>query len=325
MFVPVLLIAGLVRVGATRRERIGAALAFCAGGAVPALAMAVNAWIRFGDPLDNGYPLLPYSTPVYEGLFGLLLSPGKGLVWYAPVCLVVIFAARTSYLQNRRYAITVAAMVLAHAAIYARFDVWSGENAYGPRYMIPLLPVIVAALAPVIDTGRHWLRGVRIAAAVGFLLPGLLGATMYFNAVYFEQQPSLLADLELTETTSAQQRLAWNFYPRTSPLMLQFRSLPDLARNTVDRVQGEPGGITPLPAAYEERIHWYARAVELDTWWAWWPTKDAPSVIYLLLIVPLAALAFGSKLLLGAVRSDRTDDTDDGDDRTALAPAGAGA
>jgi hypothetical protein len=244
-------------------------------------------------------------------------------VWYAPVCIVVMFGARTSYLANRRYATTVAAMVAVHAAVYARFDIWSGENAYGPRYMVPLLPVIVAVLAPMIDSGRQWIRGVRIAAVVGFLLPGLLGATMYFNAVYFDQQPALLADLELTETTPTQQRLAWNFYPRTSPLMLQFRSLPDLARNTVDRLQGETGGITPLPAAYEERIHWYARAVELDTWWAWWPTKDAPSVIYLLLILPLAALGYGSKLLFGARRSDHgLDDADQTDTPDALAPLG---
>lgn len=305
VFVPILLLAGLVqRSEVSLRQRATAAAAFCLGGVPPALAMAINAWIRFGDPLDNGYPLLRYSTPLYEGLFGLFMSPGKGLLWYAPVCIVVLFGLRTSYLRNRRYALTIMSMLVAHAAVYARFDIWSGENAYGPRYLIPILPVIIALLAPVVDTATHWRRGVRIAAVVGFLIPGLLGSTMYFNAVYFRHQPSLVADMGFTEMTGEQNRIAWNFYPRTSPLMLQFRSLPDLARNTIDRIQGEPGGITPLPAPYEERIHWYARAVQLDTWWAWWPTKDAPNAIYLLLTLPLAALAAGLRLLRTGRRID---------------------
>lgn len=307
LFVPILLVAGLVATGIVRRQRLLVAAAFCAGGLVAAVAMAINAWVRFGDPLDNGYPLLPYSTPIYEGVYGLLLSSGKGMLWYAPVCIVVLFATRRSFLANRRYSLTVGAILLGHASVYARFDIWTGENAYGPRYMIPLLPIVVAMLAPVIDSGRQWIRGVKVAAVFGLLIPGLLGTTMYFNAVYFNQQQGLLADIGVIEATQTQQHLAWNFYPRTSPLMLHVRSVPDLVRNTVDRLQGEPGGITPLPAPYEDRIHWYARAVELDVWWAWWSTKDGPGAIYLLLVVPLAALALGIALARRSWRTERDD------------------
>jgi hypothetical protein len=304
LFVPIILLAGVI--GArelTGRDRLRQAAAFCVGGAPAAVAFAVNAWIRFGSPLDNGYPPLSYATPIYEGIFGLFLSPGKGLIFYAPVCIVVIFAARASFLHSRRYTLTVAAMIIAHLTVYARFAIWSGENAYGPRYLVPLLPSIVALLAPVIDTGTQWVRGVRVAAVVGFLVPGLLGSLMYFNAVYFLQQPHLLADVELPSTTPTQQFMAWNFYPRTSPLMEQFRSLPDLFDNTRDRLHGE--SLTPMPAAYEERIHWYARSVELDTWWAWWPVKDEPTVIYGLLLVPIGLLVAGIRMARRSWRDDQ--------------------
>ena len=70
--------------------------------------------------------------------------------------------------------------------------------------------------------------------------------------------------------TAVQQYVAWDFQPRSSPLLLHVRSLPDLFRNTVDRLQGEPGGIKPIPAAPEDRINWYTNAINLDVWWAWW-------------------------------------------------------
>ncbi len=297
VFIPILLLSGVIsRDHRSARSRTIQGLWFCAGGLVPATVMALNAWVRFGDPLYAGYPALPFTTPIYEGVFGLLFSPGKGLVFYAPICVVVLFALRLSLLSRRRYTLTVASICAVHMWIYGRFDVWSGENAYGPRYLIPLLPIVIAMLAPVIDSGRHWLRGARVAAAVGFLVPGLLGTLMYFNAVYFVQQPGVLENIDLPTTTQTQQFLAWDFQPRSSPLMLQIRSLPDLVRNTAARLDGAAGGITPIPAPYEERIHWYARAIELDTWWAWWPAKDGAPAIYALLAVPLLLLVFGARL-----------------------------
>ena len=297
LFIPVLLMAGLVGHSVrVERQRVRQLAAFCCGGALPAVAFALNSWVRFGSPFDSGYPMMRFSTPIYEGVYGLFLSPGKGLLLYAPICIVVVFAVRTSALTHPRYAATVGGILVTHLLVYARFDIWSGENAYGPRYLVPVLPAIVALLAPVIDTGRQWVRGARVAAIAGFLIPGLLGSLMYFNAVYFAQQQQVAADFEVSSITTKQLHLVWNYYPRTSPLMLHIRSLPDLVRNTADRMSGEPGGITPFPAAYEERIHWHARAIELDTWWAWWPAKGGPGAVYILLLLPVSLLAAGVQL-----------------------------
>ncbi len=293
IFVPVFLAVGLtcaVPSGVPSRPR--QTVAFLLGGLAPALLFAINAYVRFGSIVDNGYGKLSYATPVYEGIFGLFLSPGKGLLWYAPVCVVVVFALRRSFLANHRYAIFVAAIMATHLVVYARFQIWSGENAYGPRYLIPVLPLIVALLAPVIDSGREWLRGVKVAAVIGFLVPGVLGSTMYFNGVYWDQAFEVTKNMDSPGTlTSVQQYFTWNFQPRSSPLMLHVRSLPDLFNNTIDRLQGQAGGITPLPGPYDERIHWYARAIELDMWWAWWPTTGSAAGGYLFLLAPLGCLA----------------------------------
>lgn len=303
LFVPMVLVAGVVGAGHWRTKWLQVAW-FGLGGLAPGILFAANAWLRFGSPFDLGYPPLAYSTPLYEGLFGLLASPGKGIILYAPIVAVSIFAARQALLAHRRYTITFGCIVIAHLAVYGRFDIWSGENAYGPRYLVPILPLAVALLAPVIDSGRQWTRAATVAAVIGFLGPGLLGSTMYFNAVYHRSYFEVLSNADLAEATPTQQYLLWNFQPRSSPLMLHLRSAPDLARNTVDRLNGEPGGTTPIPAAFEERIHWYARAVELDTWWAWWPAKSGTRAIYALLAIPCALLACGT-WMLAVGRRDR--------------------
>jgi len=296
LFVPVLMVVGVTVPGLTRRARLQHVAAFVAGGIAPMIAFSVNSWLRFGELFDNGYSNLPYSTPVYEGVFGLLFSTGKGIVFYAPVCIVVVFGARLSYLANRRYAITVGLLLVAHLSVYSRFKVWSGENSYGPRYMFPLLPVVIALLAPIIDSGRQWVRGVKAAGFIGFAVPGLLGTLMYFNGVSWAQRDHVLHDYAITELSIDQTYDAWHFVPRESPLMQAIRSVPDLVRNTVDRIEGEPGGIGPIPAEYEQRIGWYGATIQLDTWWAWWSARGGPAAGYLFLLVPLGCLTVAARL-----------------------------
>jgi len=297
LFIPIFLLAGLAaRPMTSLPVRTKEFLAFCAGGLLPGIAFVLNAYLRFGSPLDNGYPPLNYATPFYEGVFGQFLSPGKGIFWYAPITIVALFAVRQAYLAQRRYMLTLGLLLAVHLAVYGRFEIWSGENAYGPRYMVPMLPLFIAVLAPVIDSGRQWTRSAMVAGAVGFIVPGLLGSSMYFNAVYFHTQSETTRNLQLDTLEAGQFYTAINFQPRSSPLMLHVRSLDALLENSIARIQGEPGGITDMPVNFEDRIHWYARAVELDAWWAWWPAKSGPREAYFLLLVPFACLAGGASL-----------------------------
>jgi hypothetical protein len=299
LFIPIVFIAGLSQPKATGdSSRVRQACFFMAGGLIPGILFAANAWLRFGNPLDNGYPPLTYATPIYEGLFGLFLSPGKGMIWYAPVTIVVLFGLRQTWIVNRRYSAMVLALVAAHLVVYSRFEMWSGENAYGPRYLIPLLPIIISLVSPIIDTGQQWVHGVKVAALVGFLVPGILGASLYFNAVYWNASANVSANLHIESPTPTQQYLAWNFQPRSSPIALNIRALPQLARNTIARIHGHPGGITSLPAPFEDRIYWYAQAIEPDFWWAWWPTKKADAGAYLFAIIPAACFAIATRLAI---------------------------
>jgi hypothetical protein len=296
VFVPVFLLAGIVgRARFDRRETLRQSMAFAAGFLVAFVVFAANSYIRFGK-LGAGYSELELVTPFYTGLFGLFLSPGKGLIFYAPIVIVVLFALRQSYLANRRYALVVLAIMTLHLVVYSRLVFWAGDDAYGPRYLIPLLPICIALLAPVLDTGRQWIRGAIVAGVAGFLIPGLLGSLMYFNGVSWAQRSTVTRELNTTTWDSHQAQLVTHFDPSASPLMSFVRSVPLLGDSISEQLDGEGISAESIPVTFDERLHWYARSIQPDFWWWWWALKDGSALLYAFLLVPVAAL-IGSLIL----------------------------
>ena len=97
---------------------------------VPVLAaLAVAAWynwLRFGSPLTTGYlPEERFATPFFEGFYGLLLSPGKGLFWYNPLLFAAVAAWPAFYRRFRAEALLAAAVVLAAPQLQVRFSATS--------------------------------------------------------------------------------------------------------------------------------------------------------------------------------------------------------
>lgn len=66
------------------------------------------------------------------GLGGLVFSPGRGLLWYAPIVLVgVAHAVRAGSLSDRVVAVGIAAQCL----LIACFHMWWGGICFGPRFL----------------------------------------------------------------------------------------------------------------------------------------------------------------------------------------------
>ena len=140
--------------------------------------LAAFAWLnqlRFGDPLETGYGAVLasgtfFSYPPLEGLLGLTLSPGKGLLFMAPALLLVPFGltqvtGRDLGLWTR----TALGVALAVAGPIAFTQTWHGAWTYGPRYLLPLLPFAWIGVGFALEKPRPWLRRVACALfALGF-------------------------------------------------------------------------------------------------------------------------------------------------------------
>jgi 4-amino-4-deoxy-L-arabinose transferase-like glycosyltransferase len=164
-----------------------------AAWAIPlALALAVTGWYnwaRFGSVFDDGHrhdPNTVTSTPIWYGFLGQLISPGKGLLIFVPPILIAIFGWRALAKRSRPLLYTVISLPLLYALVEGRYLNWSGNEAWGPRFLLPCVPLLLLPLAFVYDRWGSYPRALR-GLFVGLLLLGaavqLIGVTTNEAAV----------------------------------------------------------------------------------------------------------------------------------------------
>ncbi len=124
-------------------------------------APLADAWRRTGYEKEPGF-----TTPLLEGLGGLLFSPGKSLFLFAPPLILAPLGLwlmhRRGLLGGRVAYVLVAAQTLASLLFNATWWAWTGNFAWGPRLIIPVLPLLTWTLAPI---GQYAMRGA--ASAIG--------------------------------------------------------------------------------------------------------------------------------------------------------------
>lgn len=177
--------AGPLRTFFSQRQGAWRAIvAFGAPLAVTAVLIALFNVARYGDPLNTGYLSEErFSAVWWQGIAGLLISPGRGLFLYAPVLLLALPAIPTFYRRSRPEAALAGAVVLAHLLLYGKWFMWHGGYAWGPRFMIPALPFLVMSMAPVIEWTREsawWRRAFYVLAILSGLIQ-LIGLSVHFE------------------------------------------------------------------------------------------------------------------------------------------------
>ena len=133
-------LAVIRRVFERRSPRVLIALA-----AAVALIGAEN-WIRRGSPFHAGYEA-GFTYPFFFGLLAILLSFGKGIVFYAPGLLLPVHAAMRTVqragvqragVQRELYSAYVMWMcfLAGIVLVYANWWAWSGDWYWGPRFFL---------------------------------------------------------------------------------------------------------------------------------------------------------------------------------------------
>jgi len=153
-------------------------------------ALGVYAWYnysRFGSFIATGYST---SGTVAElggngignpmtGLYGLLFSTGRGVIWYAPLVIVAVASARRFYHERKGTAVAVFVFLAAWLAVHSCYKGWDSGWGWGPRYLLPVLPVALLPLASSASSFAGRLARVGLfAAGVVVQLPGALADFM---------------------------------------------------------------------------------------------------------------------------------------------------
>lgn len=157
--------------------------------------IALENWVRRGSPLDSGYDglagfttVMPYSGragfsyPFLFGLLSIMLSFGKGLVFFAPGILLPVrerlrqLGLWDAYLL---WMLFLGGLVLA----YAKWWSWNGGFTWGPRFF--LFAAIPASLALAVllwrPAQRLWLNLFALAVWALSTWVGICAA-VYFDA-----------------------------------------------------------------------------------------------------------------------------------------------
>lgn len=166
--------------------RLSASAVFAIGVLVGALPLFIYNAIAFGSPFEQGYGDKPFHLQtLWPGLYGLLLSPSRGILVYEP-WIVFGFAGfalawmRFGLIALRLRGLAIAWLVL--LALYANYLEWWGGRVFGPRFLDDLAPAVVVAIAWGISQGllsRAWQRVVFWATAGWSLLLFNVAAFVY--------------------------------------------------------------------------------------------------------------------------------------------------
>jgi hypothetical protein len=249
-------------------------------------------YVRFGNPLSFGQSWMTnaatdiISAPVSaqqgshltEGLLGMIVSPGRGVIWYSPCVLLGFVGLFYAYKSKRYEALTIVGFSLIFLVINSGAW-WTGAWSWGPRYLLPTFPLLLSLAALVT---KRWRLVLITLATIGFLVnaPNIVS---YYTRYYIEageQQVSIRDTL-------------WSF--DRAP----FRQSWSLAKIQIkDGMQNDVKAVFKKVRKYESRG---AMSHIVPLWWWMLPLAGIPQwvgAVLSLAVVSLGLWTIGSEILL---------------------------
>ena len=204
------------------RQAFAAAAALSIG---VGLMIAYNL-IRFGNPFDFGYHTSNWQTPHWSGFYGLTLSPGKGILWYAPVVVLGLVGFRPFARRWLPEALLCAGVSAGYLLLHSVYTYWEGGWSWGPRLILPALPFILLPAISIL--GRRYQSR---AAEFGLALLLVLGFLVQIPAVG-SKYAHTLQQAFVASPDDFQERVLYQ--PKHSPLIGQWASLLQVIGNLRD-------------------------------------------------------------------------------------------
>jgi hypothetical protein len=117
--------------------------------------------------LDPSLPAAyPFEGRFLSGFLGPLFAPEKSIFLFDPLLLLTLLVTIVYWKRLAKviqaYTIAVWLLLFAYICFYAKYTVWSGDFAWGARYVSTAAQMAALLAVPLVlrhcDTGRRWLR-----------------------------------------------------------------------------------------------------------------------------------------------------------------------
>ena len=125
-------------------------------------------WAQIGPYLGQIGLFTGDLSYVPVALYGLTLSPGKGLVVFAPPVLAALAGLYLLYRTHRAEALLLGGVFGVFLVVYSFNTSWHGGASWGPRYLLPVLPLLILPLGMLVQS--LWAARSSTKGQVGLLL-----------------------------------------------------------------------------------------------------------------------------------------------------------
>lgn len=106
-------------------------------------------------------PNYPWETPFHVGFLGPLITPEKSIFLFDPLLvltMVMVMRAWSRFTPEiKAYIVAAFALLLAYISFYARYTVWSGDFAWGDRYVSTAAQLAAFISVPLLLRHRAYL------------------------------------------------------------------------------------------------------------------------------------------------------------------------
>jgi hypothetical protein len=120
-------------------------------------------------------PNYPFEVPFHVGFFGALFTPEKSIFLFDPLLLLTILLVVLLWKKFdsrvKAYLITGFVLLLAYICFYARYTVWSGDSAWGDRYVSSAAQMVAFISVPLLMQ-YHVTLG-KLAMRLGVVIIGV--------------------------------------------------------------------------------------------------------------------------------------------------------
>ena len=262
-------------------------------------------WISTGGEVQKTVERVGglFSTPVFTGLYGQLLSPGKSFFLYSPIAILFFFCLKSFYRREKQMAHTFIIFIVTYLLFYSCYYDWSGDWAWGPRLIVFLTPFFIIPLGEFFED--EGLKKSRLAkSAIIFLF--ILGIIVQLSSVTINNMKYFLKIRPDPLITIKSEAHKYYSNPRNSPLLVQFQQLYEVVSKMKDYT------FAPVPEELEKKaledfsdkkaLSEFLKADlsfnVLDFWYVYWIYFGVPKKVVAIVLAPLICLIAFSGLKL---------------------------
>jgi hypothetical protein len=127
-------------------------------------------------------PNYPFETPLHVGFFGALFAPEKSIFLFDPLLILTVFlcvvAWRRFAADAKAYLVMACPLLLAYMVFYGRYTVWSGDFAWGDRYVSTTVELASLLAVPLLLRHRE-----QLGKAIWYVGVTLIGFAIFVQLV----------------------------------------------------------------------------------------------------------------------------------------------